>query len=37
MSDGALPLARLDGRELSWNARTLALPAADGTLTLIQR
>jgi hypothetical protein len=35
--DGPLPLARLDGRELSWNARTLALPAAAGTLLLIQR
>jgi hypothetical protein len=35
--DAPLPLARLDGRELPWNARTLALPAAAGTLTLIQR
>ncbi len=35
--DGALPLARADGRELSWNARTLVVPATAGTLTLIQR
>ncbi len=35
--DGALPLASLEGRELSWNGRTLALPAAAGTLTLNQR
>jgi hypothetical protein len=35
--DGPLPLARLDGRELSWNGRSVALPAAAGTLTLIQR
>jgi hypothetical protein len=35
--DGALPRAQLDGRELSWNARTLVLPATAGTLTLIQR
>jgi hypothetical protein len=35
--DGPLPLARLNGRELSWNVRTLALPASAGTLTLIQR
>jgi hypothetical protein len=35
--DGALPLARADGRELSWDARSLALPATAGTLTLIQR
>jgi hypothetical protein len=35
--DGTLPLARANGRELTWNARTLALPAAAGTLTLIQR
>jgi F5/8 type C domain len=35
--DGALPRAELDGRELSWNARTLVLPATAGTLTLIQR
>jgi hypothetical protein len=35
--DGALPRAQIDGRELSWNARTLALPAPAGTLTLIQR
>ncbi len=35
--DGALPLARAGGRELSWNGRTLTLPAATGTLTLIRR
>ena len=35
--DGALPLARLDGRELAWDGRTLTLPAAAGTLTLTQR
>ena len=35
--DGALPLARLDGRELSWNKRSLALPATAGSLTLIRR
>jgi F5/8 type C domain len=35
--DGALPLARTDGRELSWNDRTLVVPATAGTLTLIQR
>ena len=35
--DAALPLARLDGRELIWNGRSLTLPAAAGTLTLTQR
>jgi hypothetical protein len=35
--DGALPMARLDGRELPWNARTLTLPARAGTFTLNQR
>jgi hypothetical protein len=35
--DGALPAARLDGRELAWNGRTLSLPAQPGTLTLHQR
>jgi hypothetical protein len=35
--DGALPRAQAGGRELSWNGRTLALPATAGTLTLIQR
>jgi hypothetical protein len=35
--ESPLPLARLDGRELSWNARTLVLPATAGTLTLTQR
>jgi hypothetical protein len=35
--DGPLPLARLDGRELSWNGRSLALPATAGTFTLTQR
>jgi F5/8 type C domain len=35
--DGPLPLARVEGRELSWNARTLVLPATAGALTLIQR
>jgi hypothetical protein len=34
---GPLPLAWVGGRELPWNARTLALPATAGTLTLIQR
>jgi hypothetical protein len=35
--DSALPLARLDGRELPWRGRSLALPATAGTLTLMQR
>jgi hypothetical protein len=35
--DGAPPLARLDGRELPWRGRNLALPATAGTLTLMQR
>ncbi len=35
--ESPLPLARLDGRELSWNARTLVLPATAGTLTLTPR
>jgi F5/8 type C domain len=35
--NGALPRAQLGGRELTWDARTLTLPAAAGTLTLIQR
>jgi hypothetical protein len=35
--DGPLPLARSEGRELAWTGRTLALPAAPGTLTLTPR
>lgn len=35
--DGPLPLARLDGRELPWSGRSVTLPAAAGTLNLIQR
>lgn len=35
--DGPLPLAQIDGRVLSWSGRSLTLPAAAGTLTLIRR
>jgi F5/8 type C domain len=35
--EGPLPLAQAGGRELTWNARTLALPPTAGTLVLIQR
>jgi hypothetical protein len=34
---GALPTARLDGRELAWQGRTLALPATTGAVTLTSR
>jgi hypothetical protein len=34
---GSLPTARLDGRELAWQGRTLALPATTGSVTLTPR
>jgi hypothetical protein len=34
---GPLPVARLDGRDLAWQGRTLVLPATTGTVTLTLR